>query len=88
MKKGLIDEEMLKMGSRHTSCENPNKGPVTRLKTGQNFLQILSKTTWIYNKLAILASFLNICDQWDLNTKAGKIGSVSHEPNLLVKMKF
>ena len=27
MKMGLIDGKMLKMGSRHTSCENPNEGP-------------------------------------------------------------
>ena len=52
------------------------------------FLQILSKTTWISNKLVIFASFLNICDQWDLTEKAEKIDSVSYEPNLLVKMKF
>ena len=28
MKQGLIDEKLLKMGSRPTSCENPNDGPV------------------------------------------------------------
>ena len=60
----------------------------SRNKVGQKFPQILSKTTWMSNKLAILASFLNICDQWDLTVKAGKIDFVSHEPNLLVKMKF
>ena len=28
MKKGVIDEKLLKMGSRPTSCENPNEVPV------------------------------------------------------------
>ena len=60
----------------------------SRKKVGQKFLQILSKTTWISNKLAILASFLNICDQCDLIVKAGKIDSVSYKANSLVKMKF
>ena len=40
------------------------------------------------NELAILANFLNICDQWDIYVKAGKIDFVSHEQNLLLQIRF
>ena len=45
MEKGLIDGKMLKMGSRHTSCENPNEGP----ESGATFAKIASDKEMHWN---------------------------------------